>query len=271
MPPNAPLPASIDRAVTSYLAAADRLLPGAGTDLAVAGSTALGAYRDGASDIDLVAVLDDQWRGRRDLIPRLRLLHLSQGPRILGRLVRGLGVSATCNVSFVWNSELRLPVSQLRPVASHVGELFQPQGSFDVNPVVWHELVNGGITVRGRDVAEWGLDPEPDRLKPWVRKNLQFYWTSLADKAEHGRLPFRASRVEWCLLGPARMHATLSTGDIISKDAAGDYALDAFPQHAPILHVALAHLRQQDIPTDPPREQWREMTVVAMREIIADA
>ena len=77
--------------------------------------------------------------------------------------------------------------------------------------------------------------------------------------------------MEWCLLGPARMHATLSTGDIISKDAAGDYALDAFPQHAPILHVALAHLRQQDIPTDPPREQWREMTVVAMREIIADA
>lgn len=223
-----PPPDSIDRAVTSYLAASDRLLPGAITDLAVTGSTALGAYRDGASDIDLVAVLGDKWRERRDLLLRLRLLHLAQGPRILGRLVRGLGLSATCNVSFIWASELTLPVSQIRPVASHVGELFQPQRAFDVNPVVWQELVTGGIAVRGRDVAEWGLDPEPDRLKPWVRKNLQFYWTSLADKSEHGRLPFRASRVEWCLLGPARMHATLSTGDIISKDAAGEYALDAF-------------------------------------------
>lgn len=271
MPSSTPLPSSIDRAVTSYLAAPDRLLPGAVTDLAVAGSTALGAYRDGASDIDLVAVLDDGWRGRRSLIPRLRLLHLSQGPRILGRLVRGLGLSATCNVSFVWGSELTLPVSHIRPAASHVGELLQPGRAFDVNPVVWQELVSGGIAVHGRNVAEWGLDPEPDMLKPWIRKNLEYFWTPLADKEEQGRRPFRTSRVEWCLLGPARMHATLATGEIISKDAAGEYALERFPQYAPLLRVALAHLRQQDVPTDPPKEQWRETTVRAMREIIADA
>jgi hypothetical protein len=33
---------------------------------------------------------------------------------------------------------------------------------------------------------------------------------------------------EWGVLGVTRLHATLATGDIISKRGAGDYALDRF-------------------------------------------
>ena len=271
MLPPTPLPDEVKHAVASFLSTADRLLPGAVTDLAVTGSVALGAYRPGASDIDLTVVLDDRWRGRRDLIARLRILHLSQVPRILGRLVRSLGVSATCNASYIWNSETSLPVSRIHPVASHAGELFEARRAFDVNPVEWHELVTGGITVRGREVADWNLDPEAALMAPWVRKNLGDYWAPLAEKTTSGRRPIRASRVEWGLLGPARMHATLTTGEVISKDSAGKYALEKFPQHAPILRVALAHLRREEPPTELEREQWRGLTVTAMREIIADA
>lgn len=265
------LPTEVEHAVSSYLASADRLLPGAVTDLAVVGSTALGAYRPGASDIDLVAVLDDSWRGRRGLLPRLRLLHLSQLSRLFGRIVRGKGVSATCNTAYIWGGERTLPVTQIRPAGSHVGEIFNANDAFDVNPAMWNQLAADGIVVRGKAVADWGIDQEPEKLQPWTRQNLHDYWTPLAEKVTHGRLPLLAGRVEWSLLGPARMHATLTTGKVISKDAAGEYALERFPEHAPILHVGLGHLRGEDIPSNPPRGHWRELTVAAMKDLINDA
>lgn len=74
------LPAEASRAIRTYLRAADRILPGGIIACAVSGSIALGAYRPGRSDIDLVAVIAEEWRHRRDLIARLRPLHLSQLP-----------------------------------------------------------------------------------------------------------------------------------------------------------------------------------------------
>ncbi|MEC4615917.1 nucleotidyltransferase family protein [Tsukamurella tyrosinosolvens] len=261
----------IDDAVRRYLAAADRLLPGAVTAAALGGSVALDAYRPGASDVDVVAALDDAWRGRPDLLRRLRLLHLSQVPRVAGRLARGLGFSATVNTSFVWASDLRRPVTAIEPVASHVGEIFDPRGAFDVNPVVWAELAHGGVTVRGPGVAEWGLAPEPDLLAGWTRDNLRAYWSPLADRVARGSRPLRAERVSWCLAGPARMHVTTTSGTVVSKADGARRARATFPEHAPILGVALAHLAGSAVPVQPPRDQWREQTIAAMREIIAAA
>lgn len=261
----------VRRASRSYLAAADRLLPGALTAVAAGGSVALGAYRPQASDIDLIATIGDEWRGHSGLLPRLRALHVSQFRRLLGRAVRGKGFSACCNTSFVWESELSLPVTHIAPIASHVGEIFEPRGAFDVNPVVWHELLHGGIALRGREVSAWGLDSEPDKLKSWTRRNLVGYWKPLLSRVEKGRGALRPGRVEWCLLGPARMHATLATGEVISKQEAGLRALEIFPEHAPILRVASAHLRREKIRDIPPRAEWRQRTIECMREIIAES
>ncbi|GAA1070655.1 nucleotidyltransferase domain-containing protein [Tsukamurella spumae] len=261
----------IDDAVRRYLTAADRLLPGSVTAAALGGSVALGAYRPGASDLDLVAVLDDSSRGRPGLMRRLRLLHLSQVPRVAGRIARGLGFSATVNTSFVWASDLRRPVTRIDPVASHVGEIFEARRAFDVNPVVWAELIHGGVTVRGPDVAAWGLDPEPDLLAAWTRANLRDYWLPLADRVAGGSRPLSAGRVAWCLTGPARMLVTTMTGTVVSKADGARRAREAFPAHAPILGVALAHLAGSWAPAAPPRDQWRALTGVAMREIIAAA
>ena len=70
------LPPDAATAIKSYLRFADRILPGGIIACAVTGSIALGAYRPGRSDIDLVAVIAEEWRTRPDLIRRLRLLHL---------------------------------------------------------------------------------------------------------------------------------------------------------------------------------------------------
>ncbi|WP_166975177.1 nucleotidyltransferase domain-containing protein [Brevibacterium atlanticum] len=291
------LPTEAAHAIRSYLRVADRLLPDGIIACAVTGSIALGAYRPGRSDIDLVAVISDEWRTRPDLIRRLRLLHLSQLPRLAARVASGKGVSACCNTAFVWESDVSEPVTTVAPIASHTGEIFEAGGAFDVNPVVWKELKDGGITVRGRPIADWELDAEPDRLRPWVKENLREYWSPLAAQlrtaasSSHrfqnrlldgvvNRLPARltgrprllsAATVEWCLLGPARMHHTLMTGEIIGKEEAGRRVLDTFPQHSPITEVALATVRAARIPSAPPRRQWRELTASAMEDIIAEA
>lgn len=175
---SAPLPPDAATAIRSYLRAADRVLPGGIIACAVTGSIALGAYRPGRSDIDLVAVIADEWLDRPDLIRRLRLLHLSQVPRL--GATRGRGVSACCNTVFIAESEVSRPVTQISPIASHTGEIFDSHGAFDVNPVIWKELVDGGITVRGRPIAAWDLDAQPEALQPWIRTNLREYWTPLA-------------------------------------------------------------------------------------------
>lgn len=44
------------------------------------------------------------------------------------------------------------------------------------------------------------------------------------------------------MLGPPRLHHTIVTGEVISKEAAGEYALGTFGDRwEPLLRTALAH------------------------------
>lgn len=254
-------------AVAAYLRAADRLLPGRVVACAIAGSVALGAYRPGRSDVDLLVVLGGGSVRRADM-RALRRLHRSQLPRLAARVVRRQGLASTCDASFVHVSELTRPVTAIRPIASHTGERFAVGEAFDVNPVMWRELVGGGVVVRGAPIATWGLDPEPDRLIAWNRANLDGYWRSVRDRAARRAAPMTASAVAWCALGPARLDATIVTSRILSKDQAGVVALARFEEAAGIVDVALAHLRGDPIPEQPPRAEWRRRTVALMSAIL---
>lgn len=277
------LPEEARDAVLAYLAAAYRVIPGAVAACAVTGSTALGAYRPGRSDIDLLVVLDDAvLPDAASLLARLRALHVSQVPRIARRLLRGQGFSATCNPSFVPFSQLRLPVEEIRPLASHTGELFAAGRAFDVNPVMWAETLRGGIVVRGPALGEWGLRPPGDaRIRAWTQANLRGYWSTRLETVRRGRGRLSPQAVEWCVLGPARMHATVRTGAVLSKEGAGEYAAREFPVHRAIIGLALAQLRrpraerpapsETRVPALPPHGRRRELTADCMEALIADA
>ncbi|MBZ2199295.1 nucleotidyltransferase domain-containing protein [Occultella gossypii] len=265
------LPAEVRRAVDSYLGWADRLLPGRVVGAYVFGSTALGAYRPGRSDIDLLVVLDDKPVTGRDL-RRLRALHASQLPRVLVGLARTRHLFATCNTAFVRRADLGLPVTRIEPVGSHVGHEFVAGAAFDVNPVMWQVLASRGIAVRGPEPAELGLDPEPGRLRAWNLANLRGYWAGQAGRVEAGADPMRAAAVEWCVLGPPRLHATIATGTVLSKQEAGTYAIRTFgPEVEPIVTVALATLAGEPLPVAPLRDEWRVRTAAFMRRVIEDA
>ena len=83
-------------------------------------------------------------------------------------------------------------------------------------------------------------------LADFTRDNLTSYWAPMLDQldAATAALPddevLDAWVVHWCVLGIPCLHALLATG-IISKGAAGRYAVAVFPDWVPLVERCLAH------------------------------
>lgn len=214
------------------------------------GSTALGAYREGRSDIDFVAVVDDL--DARE-IRRLRALHILSGVGTGFDAIRRnrSPLTGTCNGVYVREADLTLPVSQITPVAAHIGTDFSlGKGGSDVSPVGWKVLAEQGITMRGLYPSSLGLDPEPDTLRAWNLGNLESYWRPWANRVLAGsdrrfRLMPRWATA-WGALGAPRLHHTIATGEVISKEEAGVYALDVVPSRwHTVIRDALSYWRME--------------------------
>jgi hypothetical protein len=255
------LPAAVDTPVRRYLRIADRLLPGRIVGFYLVGSVALRAFRPGHSDIDFVAVVDGDLDGRE--LRRLRAVHVASGVcTATPALARGrLALPGTCNGVYVRAGDLARPVSTIVPLASHTGAQLSVGRGFDVNPVQWATFAARGVAVRGAEPATLGLDPQPELLRQWTRDNLASYWVPWAEATRRRpSLAFRATprwATAWGALGAPRMHRTIASGEVISKEAAGEYAREQFdPRWHPVVDEALAYWR--DEPADP---QFRAVAV----------
>jgi hypothetical protein len=263
------LPEPVGEAVGRYLAVADRLLPGRIVGFHVVGSVALGAYRRRRSDIDFVAVVDRRLDAGE--LRRLRAVHVAtavaHGAREVVR--QGLSIPGVVNGVFVRADDLATPVTRITPEASHAGHQFLVRKAFDVNPVVWKTFAERGITVRGEDASTLGLDPEPDRLVAFNRDNLEGYWSRSAEAQRRGARDLKMRidprwRSTWCALGAPRLHHTIATGQVVSKEAAGEYALDTFAREwHPLLLDALAYWREEPSPDDSLADRRRRARVSA--------
>jgi hypothetical protein len=241
------------RLAAHYLAVADRLLPGRISAFYLAGSAALGAYRAGHSDVDFIAVVDGGLSAEE--IRRLRLVHvLANGPEALRAVLRRrFALPGTVNGCYVSKDDLTHPVTQIRALVSHTGHRFSVGKGGDLNPVQWKVLAERGIALRGPAPSELGLDPEPARLREWNRDNLHAYWQPwaeriLAGERVSGRLDPPRRLASWGVLGAPRLHCTIATGEVISKAAAGSYALEMFEARwHPIIQDGLAYLLDEPV------------------------
>lgn len=242
------LPPPVQRAVDRYARLVDRIRPADVVGLYVIGSVALGAYRHGRSDIDVIAVVD----GRDVDLRRLRAVQVASGVGTAPTALRRLDPSfpGTVNATYVRAADLTRPVSQIVPLATHVGvELKAGEG--DVNPVQWKVFAERGIAVRGPEPATLGLDPEADTLADWNRGNLRTYWQPWGERLQrHGPGLMQRYRPRWVtawgVLGAPRLHATITTGEVIAKEAAGEYALRTFDARwHPVIEEGLAYWREQ--------------------------
>jgi hypothetical protein len=245
------LDAAVDRAARRYLAQLDELLPGVIGGFYLVGSVALDAYRPRRSDIDFIAVLESGV-DPQDL-RKLRVQHARSGvyTAMTALRERRSPLTGTLNGVFVRHDDIEKPVTQIRAVASHTGGRFRTDhpGS-DLSPVAWKVFAEQGIAVRGVQPSALGLDPEPELLRSWTAGNLESYWGPWALALLRSRWRRFALRPRWStawgVLGTPRLHRTIVTGDIISKEAAGEYALDVFSSEwHPLIREALAYLREE--------------------------
>jgi hypothetical protein len=226
----------------------------------VVGSAALDAFRPDRSDIDFVAVAD----GPLDL-RRVRLVHwLANALPALGQVARlRIPIPGTVNGVYLSKEDLTQPVTEIKPLASHSGSTFRKGAAFDVNPPMWKLFHDHGIPLRGPAPPELDLDPEPDKLREWNLDNLHGFWLRTGRALENGK---RVRRPQRLVLGVLRLHYTISTGGIASKEQAGEHGLQVFGQEwHPLIESSLAYWRGQKTECD------NEQTGRFLTTVVADA
>jgi len=251
------LPAEVRNVIDTYLRLVDDAVPHLVEGLYLHGSTALGEFRPGRSDIDFVALTP---RRPSELeITSLASVH-SQLSRIHPRPYFD-GIYPT-------RADLAAGPDRCPDVPGILETKFQTSSRYALCPVTWHELAECDVTVRGPELTELELWTDREALLRCTRTNLQTYWRNWVRKLTWiDKLPWLASKavdpwlVEWCVLGVVRLHALLATGRLHSKGGAGRYALETFDQRwHPILTEALRIREGDNGPSlyADPRERLRE-------------
>jgi hypothetical protein len=128
--------------------------------------------------------------------------------------------------------------------------------------------------VRGPAPAELVAAPDPAVLRDWLLGNLRGYWAGEADRVtavlatRPADQPAGGEGVAWLVLGVARLHATLGTGEVISKTAAGQYVAEHFPAYAALAARCVAWRAGADVAFDTTDGL---VAAVLVRAVVADA
>jgi len=211
--------AEVERAVARHRRWLDRALPGRVVDVHVTGSTALGAYRPGRSDVDVVVVLDRRLR-RAELV-RMRVAQVAASVPcgVSGVVHRRWAFPGNVNGVYVVAADLARPVAEIDPVAAHTGTAFSVGRAFDVNPVMWTTLAGTGAPV---------VRPPRHEVVAWCRENLRTFWRPEAARMRGGRIS--RSRMAQEVLGVPRLWVTATTGEVVGKEEAGERARASFDE-----------------------------------------
>jgi hypothetical protein len=242
-------------AAEALLARLERVVPGRIDGFYVVGSASMGAFREGRSDVDFVATVDGEFRPAD--LRKLRALHAGGWVRALihdTALQRRWPLA--CNGIYLRINDLSRSPLAVTPLAGHVTGRFRAatREGFDVNPVTWCVLARYGVALRGPERDRLDVWSDEAELKAWVLANLNSYWRRWTSRVRPagfsitGVPPRRLAAAG--VLGAPRLHYTLATGEIATKEAAARYAMDAFDARwHELITDALAYWRgEQTVP-----------------------
>lgn len=250
------LPSDVRARIDGYLGAVDEAVPGLIRGFYVTGSVALGDYQPAISDIDAVALCRD----RPDARQCEALAEIHAAGHEIDVLYATAGDLATDPRT------LSLPCWR--------GE-FHPASAFAANPVEWRSLATKAVAVRGGPPDPAAIWFDAEALRHWNRANLDDYWVAKTAEAERVPPQFWARweyGLQWVVLGIPRLQHTIATLDVISKSAAGAYALSFVDERWHDVIRAAIDLRadrQADIPK--PAEELVVDALAFARWLIADA
>jgi hypothetical protein len=255
------LPPEVADVVERYLALVDERLPGTVDGLYLGGSLALDDYRPGQSDVDFVALTRDPLDDAA--LDELAAIHAE------------LRSPFPFDGIYVTDDELAREPAAARAPAVHEGSMAR-SGGFEANPVVWHTLAHHGIRVRGPAPDRLAVWSDPEALRRWNVDNLTGYWAGLVNRWR-AATPTRELVVHhyglpWLVLGVARLHYTIVTGEVTSKAGAGEWALDHYDTRwRPVISTCLGLRRGEEVELyRDPGAVWEDGIAFA-EEVIAAA
>ncbi len=241
-------------AADDLLARLDRVVPGRIEGFYVVGSASMGAFRPGRSDVDFVAIVDGDLRAA-DLVA-LRALHVG---RWLAAVTHDTAVRhrwpLVCNGIYLKAGDLSRSPLEVTPLAGHVTGRFRAASreGFDVNPVTWYVLAHHGVALRGPDRDRLRVHADQAELRAWVLDNLNRYWRRWGARVHPLGLSIRGvpprRMAASAVLGAPRLHYTLATDEIATKETAARYAIEVFaPRWHGLIEDAIAYWRSEPPP-----------------------
>lgn len=211
------LPAPVGAVCATFL---DVVPPGLVTGLYLRGGIGFGEWIEGQSDVDFVATLAHRPTG--DDLLGLSTAHEKVASGHPDLPFDGVHVLAT---------DLSGDPEECPDVPCILHRHFEAEARYDISPVTWHELARHGVTVSGEPHQSLGIWTDHDRLLDFTRDNLDTYWRgsaeALAARPEEGA---REDACCWCVLGVARLHHLLVTGEMTTKSGAGRWGLTHYPE-----------------------------------------
>jgi hypothetical protein len=204
------------RVCRDYLELADRHAPGLVEGLYLSGSIALGDYRPSVSDIDFVAVV-----GRPPDPAALRTIHAELKSRGAKPYFDGIYVT--------WDDLRKDPGQAPEGPSVHWWKVSESTRG-ERGLVTWHLLAQAGVAVRGPTASDLGIHTDWDKLAEQTRTNLATYWTNWVHRSSRlaswrGMATLSNYLTTWGALGVTR-----AVGEVTSKTAAGEYALEAYDE-----------------------------------------
>ncbi len=244
----------VSKVVGAFLSAVDAEAPGLVEAFYLTGSVALADFRPHESDTDFVALVTAQ--PAPEMLARAHSRLAQQYPR---PLLEGVYLS---------RADLARDPALCAPApAWHDGSL--QVGSFALDPITWHTLAWHGVRVRGPYPSTVEIWTDLDVLTAWTLDNLESYWRPWRERFAEPSLREGVAMLgdwapAWGVLGVSRLHYTLATGGITSKEGAGLYALQTFPsQWHRVIEECLRIRRGEGGPSLYPRPEARREDALA--------
>ncbi|WP_158598360.1 aminoglycoside adenylyltransferase domain-containing protein [Falsibacillus albus] len=217
------IPSPIREVLDDYIELIGASLPTRLEGLYVHGSIALGAYVEGKSDIDFIAVTSEPIT-EKDL-PLLSGLHLR---------IKKMFPSFELDGGYVtWDDLAEDDIYQKSFVYYNDGEM--KKGTV-INPVTTWFLQKKAVNIIGPGIQELEIGLDDRLLIRYTFENINTYWAdriqfleSQVDRLDQWTTEQIDSELEWSILGMLRQYYTLKEKDIISKVEAGEYALRHLP------------------------------------------
>jgi hypothetical protein len=230
----------IEDVVCAYLELADSEAPGLIEGLYLTGSAVLDDFRPNTSDIDFVAVTAAD--PGSTAIAALARIHAKLRNRFPRPFFDGVYIT--------W-SELKREPDQSKSGPHVLEGRFRSRGNSSRNLITWETLAHYGIARRGPPPAALDVWTNPQALARWTLNNLDTYWRDLLDRSSHFRNPrswiaLTSYGAVWIVLGVSRLHYTLTTGKIVSKEGAGIFSLQTFPEEWHLVVNECLRIRRAD-------------------------